>query len=303
MVNQRTKDRIAALGAAYQQVTALNLEGAAALAQAEVAEAVHQSNAIEHSSLSLEDTEAILTGGMAPRGLPLREAFEARNLGRIMSELVVEVAPLTIPTLLRWHGVLLSDIQDDAAGRFRRAGEWVRVGAHLGANPEVVPEWIADLLEWHNADDSMWFVDRIARFHLEFEVIHPFADGNGRIGRILVNQQLMALGWPPVTFRDKGKATDYYPLFSGYIVSERHTGMSRLIALLLQESLHKRLTLLTGRRAVPLARWAKTAGVAGSSAANKAKRQTIPAFRLRGKWMIDAGFDGEPDAWTADLAE
>ncbi|MCL2503224.1 MAG: Fic family protein [Coriobacteriia bacterium] len=232
----------------------------------------------------------------------------------MVSELVAPDGPpaLSIETVLRWHGILLSNIRDDAAGRFRCGKEWVYIGMHIGANPDVVGDWMSVLLAWYarQASDRAgmppgsppWFLDRIARFHLEFETIHPFVDGNGRMGRVLINQQLMALGWPPVILRNKGKRRDYYPLFDGYVVTEDHHGMSRLLALALQESLHKRITMLAGHRAVRLSQWAKKAGVSGPSAANKAKRQTIPAFRLRDVWMIDPGFAGDPHQWLEDQA-
>jgi hypothetical protein len=64
-----------------------------------------------------------------------------------------------------------------------------------------------------------------------------------------------------------------------------------LFALLLQESMHKRISILTARKIIPLAHWAAQKGVKPNVAANKAKRQTIPAFRLREKWMIAADFE------------
>lgn len=62
--------------------------------------------------------------------------------------------------------------------------------------------------------------------------------------------------------------------------------MTRLLALLVQESLHKRIGLIEGRRLIALSQWARANGIDASAAANKAKRQTIPAFRVRGRWMI-----------------
>jgi hypothetical protein len=61
--------------------------------------------------------------------------------------------------------------------------------------------------------------------------------------------------------------------------------------------------MLTGARAIPLSQWAKQAGVPGNSAANKAKRQTIPAFRLRDTWMIDNVFTGNPTDWLATRSQ
>jgi DNA-binding LacI/PurR family transcriptional regulator len=135
-------------------------------------------------------------------------------------------------------------------------------------------------------ESDSYFLDRIARFHCEFEIVHPFADGNGRIGRVLINKQLRDLGLPPVIVRSRNRRSDYYPLFARYVVADDHVGMTRLLALLLQESLHKRIALISSRRIVPLPRWAKVVGIAANAAANQARRQTIPAFRLRNRWMI-----------------
>jgi len=304
MVNQVTRDRLDALGRVYRRV-AHDVPGAIKdMALTELAESVHQSNAIEYSSLTLMETESILLDGGVVRDVPVREILESLNLARVMTEILVEdgAGVVTSDSILGWHRTLLSGIRDDCAGRYRRAGEWVRVGGHLGANPEFVPGLMGDLLRWYDHSEQVWFLDRIAKFHLEFEVIHPFVDGNGRLGRVLINQQLQSLGWPPLMIRDKGKHENYYPLFSGYIVSDNSDAMTRLLASLLMESLHRRLTLLSGLRPIPLARWARDVDLVANSAANKAKRQTIPAFRLRGHWMIDGRFTGDTDSWLEGVA-
>ncbi len=288
MINQATKSRIARLGHRYALLAADHRAALHQISLAELPETVHQSNAIENSTLTLADTERILAGGALPRGLNLREVYEARNLAAVTASMSSLGGPPTQDDIVRWHGQLLAGIRDEVAGRFRRADEWVRVGAHLGANPEFVPQLIKDALAHYTADESGYFVEQIARFHCEFEIIHPFVDGNGRIGRVLMNAQLQALGWPPVIVRAKNRHRDYYPALERYASTDRHDAMTALIALLLQESLHKRIALLTAPRIITLASWARSAGIRGNVAANKAKRQTIPAFRMRDRWMIAA---------------
>lgn len=293
MINQTTKARIEALGRRYSALANDHGDALREIALAELPEAVQQSNAIENSTLTLDETERVLAGGVVPRQVDLREVYEARNLAAVTTDMADLDSPPTTDEILRWHGMLLAGIRDDLAGRFRRANEWVRVGAHLGANPEFVAQLVQDALA-HYAGDDGYFLDRVARFHCEFEVIHPFADGNGRIGRVLANAQLQALGWPPVIVRAKSRHRDYYPAIQRYATTGAHDHMTSILALLLQESLHRRIALLTSPRIVPLPTWARSVGMRGNVAANKAKRQTIPAFRVRDRWMIAADHPAEP---------
>ncbi len=285
-INQVTWDRIDALVGDYRGLAARHPEALEQITLAELAESVQQSNAIENSTLTLDDTERILAGRMPSGGPSLREVYEARNLASVTADLLATTDPLSTDLILRWHGILLSGIRDDAAGRFRRSGEWVRIGAHLGANPEFVPSLIVEALAHYRDDPPHPPLNAVAWFHCEFEILHPFVDGNGRIGRALINKQLQELGLPPVIVRARNRHRDYYPLLDRYAKTGAYDGMTRLLALLLLESLHKRIALITSRRVIPLADWARMAGIRGTVAANKAKRQTIPAFRLRDRWMI-----------------
>lgn len=147
-----------------------------------------------------------------------------------------------------------------------------------------------DLVSEYHQNADIYFLDKIAHFHAEFETIHPFCDGNGRIGRIFINQQLMNLGFPPITIQNKSKKSDYYPLFDRYRRKNTYDGFTQLFALLLMESLHKRITLLTAKKIISLNERTKKNNKNTSSYLNKAKRQTIPAFRIREKWMISLDF-------------
>ncbi len=296
MVNKTTQSRIDALARDYRELAKGRGHILHDIAVAEIPEMVYNSNAIENSTLTLKDTEDILLRDIVRKDRDIREVFEAKNLSRIMESILADPSrALSIALVLEWHKTLLSGISDAWAGRFRSGKEWVRVGAHIGANPEFVPSLMDETVARYNADSDEWFLSRIAWFHAEFETIHPFCDGNGRLGRVLINQQLMRLGYPPVIVKNKGKKTDYYPLFASYLTTGKADGFTGLLALLLIESLHKRIAYLTSRRMVPLSGWAKTAKLNPSSVLNKAKRQTIPAFRVREKWMIDADYELSDD--------
>lgn len=291
MINQTTKDKIQVLHRQYLNLSEGNESVLMEITLAEIPEMVYNSNAIENSTLTLEDTEKILSGGSLDRKVNVREVYEVKNLAKLTKSLLEKNnALLNIKLILSLHRTLLNDIDDQIAGRYRVGKEWVRVGNHLGANPRFVPALMQELVDDYNQHKICYFLDAIAHFHAEFETIHPFVDGNGRMGRVLINLQLMNLGFPPIIIQNKSKHTEYYPLFTQYQSTMKFGGFTQLFALLLQESLHKRITILTAKKIIPLAHWAAQKGVKPNVAANKAKRQTIPAFRLREKWMIAADF-------------
>jgi Fic family protein len=287
MINQTTKDKIEALHQQYKSLAKGNELLLKEIALAEIPEMVYNSNAIENSTLTLEDTEKILSGGNLLRKVNVREVYETKNLAKL-TETVLEKnkSKLNIKLILGLHKTLLTHIDDNIAGRFRSGKEWVRVGNHLGANPQFVSTLMQELVDNYNQNKTNYFLDSIAHFHAEFETIHPFVDGNGRMGRVLINLQLMNVGLPPIIIQNKSKHTEYYPLFTQYQSTMKFGGFTELFALLLQETLHKRITILTAKKIIPLSIWASQNAVKPNVAANKAKRQTIPAFRLREKWMI-----------------
>lgn len=290
MIKKATKAKIEALLAQYQALSLGQEDALEQMALAEIPEMVYNSNAIENSTLSLKDTEDIIFHGKIKEDHDIREVYEAKNLAAITTQLLNNPKErLSVPLILSLHQLLLQGINDNIAGRFRRGKEWVRVGAHIGTNPAFVFGMVHGLVDEYTHSDRH-VIDAVAYFHAEFETIHPFDDGNGRIGRVLINQQLMQHGYPPIIIQNKSKNEAYYPLFDAYRVTGSHRGFSELFALLVIESLHKRIAQFTSPKIIRLSEWAKNNGIPGNSAANKAARQTIPAFRVRGKWMIASEF-------------
>ena len=257
------------------------------LFEAELPESVYNSNAIENSTLTIAETEQILLELEVARKISLREVFEAKNLARVFNYVKTKLnqTELNEELILFLHRMLMSGIDDEIAGRFRESGEYVRVGSHLAPAPEHVSALVEAALLDYSSDFTSHFIEKIARFHLEFETTHPFNDGNGRIGRVLINYQLMELGFPPLIIRDKEKA-DYYQTFKDFRSNNQTESLEKILYLGLLESLHKRLAYLKSEQVIDLADYAKNKRSSTSSILNKAKRQTIPAFREKGVWRI-----------------
>lgn len=291
MINQVTRDRINSLAEEYRKLAAGQKEAIKELTLSELPEMVYNSNAIENSTLTLEDTEDILMRNQIRTDHEIREIYEAKNLASAIEYLMDNPEKeISVDLILNLHKTLLTNIRNDIAGRFRSGREWVRVGTHIGANPEFVNSLMHELAKNYNSDDGEYFLEKIAYFHAEFENIHPFGDGNGRIGRLLTNEQLDMLGLPPIIIPNKSKFDEYYPALDEYTKTGKIDKLTELFAGLLIESLHRRITKLTAKRIIPVADWAKNNNINLQSATNKAIRGTIPAFRVREHWVIDSEY-------------
>lgn len=281
------KNRIKALKAEYDRLRSGKESLLQLIDEAELSESVFNSNAIENSTLTLKETEKILLDMEVSRDVSVREVFEAKNLARVMEYIKKKSGELELTKeyILLLHKMLISNIRDDIAGRLRKAGEFVRVGTHIAPAPEHVERMIESILSEYANDHEGYFADKIAKFHLEFETIHPFCDGNGRIGRVLMNYQLSRFGFPGIIVRDKEKKI-YYSSFGQYRTSKNPKIMERVVTLALSESLHKRIAYLAGSKIVTLPEYAKSQKKSIHTLLNAARRQTIPAFREKGIWKI-----------------
>ena len=261
------------------------------LEDVELAESVYNSNAIENSTLTLPDTEKILLDLEVSKDYSLREVFEAKNLARVYEYIKAKKDSIVLNqgTILFIHGLLIGGIDDSIAGRFRKQHEYVRVGKHVAPAPEHIMRMIEVLLDEYKTNHDANIFAKIAHFHLQFETIHPFLDGNGRIGRVLINVQLQEFGYPNIIIRDKEKQL-YYKTFTHFRDEKSTTHMERIIYLALSEGLHKRITYLEGQEIVPLAEYAKKRALSLAGLINMGKRQTIPAFREKGVWKIGTDY-------------
>lgn len=257
------------------------------LNEAEIAEQVYNSNAIENSTLTLEETEKILLQIDLDRYITEREIFEAKNLARVVTyiDTRAKAQELTLEVILSLHKMLIANIRDDIAGRFRKENEFVRVGSHIAPNPKEIINRLEKMLMEYNTTNNENIIKRIAKLHLAFEYTHPFCDGNGRIGRVLNNYLLIREGFVPINikFIDRKK---YYEAFAEFDSDGTTTTMEEIVGKALTNSYHKRLAYMENKQIITLAEYAKINKISHSNLINKANRQTIEAFLEKGVWKI-----------------
>lgn len=173
---------------------------------------IHSSLAIEHNSLSLEQVTAVIDGKRI-LGSPL-EIKEVQNAYEAY-EIMLSLDPLNINDLLLAHRLMMKDLEKEN-GLFRSGGVGIFEGdrlIHAAPPANYVPQLIADLFEWYKKSE-LHILIKSCVFHYEFEYIHPFADGNGRMGRmwhtLLLSQWNELFAWLPVEELIKARQQEYY---------------------------------------------------------------------------------------------
>ena len=140
------------------------------------------------------------------------------------------------------------------------------------------------LVEYHSTI-SINIIKRIAKLHLVFEYIHPFCDGNGRIGRVINNYLLIREGYVPISIKFVDRKY-YYEAFREFDWHKKTTIMEEIVGKAMTSSYYKRLAYLEGGEIISLLEYSKRKNLSYSGLLNKAKRQTIEAFRENGEWKI-----------------
>ncbi len=192
-------------------------------------EYTYNSNAIEGNTLTLRETDLVLRG-LTIDQKPLKDHLEAvghKEAFNYVRELVKENAPLTESVIKQIHYLVLADKKDDR-GVYRRVPVRIMGAYHEPVQPYLIePKMERLLLDYSASEDHI--VTKLARFHLEFEGIHPFIDGNGRTGRLIVNLELMKAGLPPIDIKFTDRIA-YYNAFDAYHVKHDLSAMENLFA-------------------------------------------------------------------------
>lgn len=165
----------------------------------------YNTNAIEGSTITLEETREIVHDRIAPKK-PLGEIKETEAHTKVFIGMLASEEKISKRSLLGWHKEIFGETKEDIAGMFR--DYLVRVGDYVAPDWQDVEKLIDGLIRFVNTN-KMNPVESAARAHYRFEMIHPFGDGNGRIGRLLMNHMLWRNGYPMIIIEYK-KRRSYY---------------------------------------------------------------------------------------------
>ena len=208
-----------------------------------VVEYTYNSNAIEGNTLTLRETDMVLRGlTIAQKSLKDHmEAVGHKEAFDFVRDLVKDQLPLSEGIIKQIHYLVLADKKDDR-GVYRRITVRIMGAKHEPVQPYLIQPRMEQLLEdYRNSKEHM--IPRLARFHIEFEAIHPFIDGNGRTGRLLVNMELMKAGYPPIDIKFADRIA-YYNAFDEYHAKHNLGAMEKLFAGYVNERLESYLKIL-----------------------------------------------------------
>ena len=201
------------------------------LRQEFMVEFTYHSNAIEGNTLTLQET-AIVLEGMTVDQKPLKDHLEAvghRDAFLYVREIATKDIPLNESTIKAIHSLVLMNQPEDK-GVYRRIPVRIMGAFTEPVQPYLIEPRMTDLLvKNEERKGTMSIIERIALFHLEFEGIHPFVDGNGRTGRLILNLELIRNGYPAINvkFTDRKR---YYNAFDSFYRDNNAEPMIQLIA-------------------------------------------------------------------------
>ncbi len=208
-----------------------------------IIEYTYNSNAIEGNTLTLRETDMVLRGLTIDRK-PLKDHMEAvghKEAFGFVQDLVKEQAPLSESIIKQIHYLVLADKPQDR-GVYRKIPVRIMGTKHEPVQPYLIQSEMEQLLQAYR-NSSEHIISRLARFHIEFEGIHPFIDGNGRTGRLLVNLELMKAGYPPIDIKFADRIS-YYNAFDEYHVKHNLGTMEKLFAGYVNARLDRYLMIL-----------------------------------------------------------
>ena len=243
-------------------------------------------NAIEGNTLTRRDVERILLEQRSVPNRPLHDVMETVQHARAFESLLTRKGtPIRLPAVLELHEAVFRGIKDDA-GEWRRVN--VRIAGTRHAPPrmeQVVPmmsEWIESYAKKDMLGEDVFSL--AAWMHFQFESIHPFSDGNGRVGRLLLNLHFLKHNWPPVHILPPDRNRYLKSLDTGH--AESLVDLAEFLELAMGRSVLDLLDQI-GTREDELRPLKKLAGKSPYSAKYlglRASQNRLPALKISGDW-------------------
>ena len=207
-------------------------------------EYTHNSTAIEGNTLSLIETKVLLEDGISIGGKALREIYEAvnhRKAFRYVKECIGKGMPLDEGKVKDIHALLMENIQ--IGGVYRDVQVYISGAQHMPPSPALMYRQVKDFyadLSWKGKELNP--VELAVWTHAEFVKIHPFTDGNGRTSRLIMNYQLMAEGFPPVSIAKEDRL-EYIKALEAYAVEGDLQPFAELVAGLVDRQMEQYIEL------------------------------------------------------------
>lgn len=206
---------------------------------------IYNSNGIEGNTLTLRETQVVLEG-ITVGGKSIKEHLEAINHEKAilyLDDLVKDNEPISEWNIKNIHQLVLKDIDNENAGRYRKENVTIKGATHIPPNYIKLPELMEKLILNYNTWSKYHPIIQSALLHGELVKIHPFIDGNGRTSRLLMNLDLMNSGYNPVIIKKEDRLKYYEALDKAHITSD-YTDFIKLVTKLEIEMLKKYLELL-----------------------------------------------------------
>ena len=182
---------------------------------------IYNSNAIEGSTLTLKETDIILQYGVTVKGKSLKEHEEVKGQEyalNFLKEVIKTNESLSLRLIREFHALVLNDDIENR-GKFKKSNNEI-LGAGFETKPYyLVEEKLTELVDEFNSNENNDLIMKVACFHADFEKIHPFIDGNGRTGRLLLNLELMKNGYPITVIRNEDRDEYYTALETAQVES------------------------------------------------------------------------------------
>lgn len=240
----------------YQELDILNekLNGYRAnfsqkIAQALDIEYTHESNKIEGNTLTLRETAIVIEKGLTIGGKPLNDHLEAINHAQAIDyikDLAKVTNTITERDILQIHALILQGIDRENAGRYRSVPVMISGSKHTPPPPYVVPEKMQEMMDFYNENmETMHPVELASEMHERLVYIHPFADGNGRTARLLMNLILLQNGYPIAILKgDTENRLKYYEALETASITGDKTPFKNFIKEVLTQTINRILEVV-----------------------------------------------------------